>query len=93
MPVIGPKTRIERNSSIMVAEVDGEIVMMNAGLGLYFGLDDIATDIWKRIAAPLRFSELSESLAADYDASLETIAADLSELVARMAEHRLVRLS
>ncbi|MGH6828636.1 MAG: PqqD family protein [Rhizomicrobium sp.] len=92
-PLIGVQTRIERNASIMAAEVDGEIVMMNVRQGLYFGLDDIATDVWKRIASPLRFSDLIESLAATYDGSPETIAADVSALVGRMAKHGLVRLS
>lgn len=84
---------ISRNSSVLAAEVDGEIVMMSIEEGRYFGLDDIGSDIWRRIDQPCSFGELIDRLAADYEAERETIAADVRALLLRMAEHDIVRLS
>lgn len=78
---------------MLAAEVDGEIVMMSIEQGRYFGLDDIGSDIWKRIERPCSFATLVDGLAADYDADRGTIAADVTALLTRMAEQDVVRLA
>src|ERR1700730_3673084 len=75
LPAIGDATMISRSSSVLTAEVDGEIVMMSIEQGRYFGLDDIGSDIWKRIEQPCSFASLIDRLAADYDADRATVAA------------------
>ncbi len=90
---IAEKTLISRNPSVLVAEVDGEIVMMSIEKGRYFGLDDIGSDIWKRIEQPCSFAALVDALAADYDAEHATIKADVTALLTRMAEQDVVRFT
>ena len=90
---IAEKTMISRSPSVLVAEVDGEIVMMSIEKGRYFGLDDIGSDIWKRIEQPCSFAALVETLAADYDADRATITADVTALLTRMAEQDVVRFA
>ena len=90
---IADSARISRSPSVLVAEVDGEIVMMSIEQGRYFGLDDIGSDIWKRIDPPCSFAELIDRLAADYDADRAIIAADVCALLLRMAAHDVVRLA
>ena len=91
--VIADITVIARSPTVLAAEVDGEIVMMSIDKGRYFGLDDIASDIWKRIDPPCPFGELIERLAADYDADRNIIARDVGALLERMAAQDVVRLS
>jgi|ERR1041385_5304595 Coenzyme PQQ synthesis protein D (PqqD) len=86
-------TMISRSTSVLTAEVDGEIVMMSIEQGRYFGLDDIGSDIWKRLDTPCSFAELIDRLARDYDADRATIAADVRDLLGRMAEQDVVRLA
>ena len=86
-------TVISRSPSVLTAEVDGEIVMMSIEQGRYFGLDDIGSDIWKRIEPPCSFSALVDGLAADYEADRASIAADVQALLDRMAEQDVVRLA
>jgi hypothetical protein len=86
-------TVISRSPSVLTAEVDGEVVMMSIQHGRYFGLDDIGSDIWRRIEPPCSFAELIDRLAADYDADRATIAADVHGLLGRMAEQDVVRLA
>jgi hypothetical protein len=86
-------TVISRSPSVLTAEVDGEIVMMSIEQGRYFGLDDIGSDIWKRIEPPCSFATLIDGLAADYEADRAAIAADVQVLLDRMAEQDVVRLA
>jgi hypothetical protein len=92
-PALNETTRIAREPSVLTAEVDGETVMMSIQEGQYFGLDDIGSDIWKRLEAPCSFAELVDGLARDYDAERDRIAADVRALLLRMAEHGVVRLT
>lgn len=92
-PAVADATRIARSPSVLAAEVDGEIVMMSIEQGLYFGLDDIGSDIWKRIDPPCLFADLIDRLAADYDADRATIAADVRELLSRLVAQDVVRLA
>jgi hypothetical protein len=93
VPAIDSATRISRSPSVLTAEVDGEIVMMSIEQGRYFGLDDIGSDIWKRLEQPCSFATLIDRLAADYDADRATIAADVEALLGRMAAQDVVRLA
>ena len=86
-------TMISRSPSVLTAEVDGEVVMMSIEQGRYFGLDDIGSDIWKRLDTPCSFAELIDRLATDYDADRATIAADVRAMLGRMAEQDVVRLA
>jgi hypothetical protein len=90
---IGDATMISRSPTVVTAEVDGEIVMMSIEQGRYFGLDDIGSDIWKRIEPPCSFATLIDGLAADYESDRATIAADVQSLLGRMVEQDVVRLA
>ncbi len=90
---IADATLISRSPSVLAAEVDSEIVMMSIEKGCYFGLDDIASDIWRRIEPACSFAALVDSLAADYDSDRETIARDVRTLLEGMAAQDAVRLA
>jgi hypothetical protein len=92
-PKIDELTLISRNDSLLTAAVHDETVMMDIPSGYYFGLDDIGSDIWKRLEKPCRFGELVQVLAADYDADRAEIARDVQTLLLQMAEHKVVTLS
>jgi len=86
-------TMISRSPSVLAAEVSGETVMMSIEKGHYFGLDDIGSDIWKRIEPPCTFAALIDGLAAAYDADRVTIAADVRLLLVGMVAQDVVRLT
>jgi hypothetical protein len=90
---IADTTIISRSPSVITAEVDGEVVMMSIEQGQYFGLDDIGSDIWKRLDPPCAFADLINRLATDYDADRASIAADVRALLETMAKRDVVRLA
>ena len=87
---IGEGTRIHRTASILTAEVDKQMVMMNIESGRYLGLDDIGSVIWQRLETPRAFGELIDSLVAEYDADRSVISDDVRKLLSDMASHGLV---
>ncbi|MBI3445414.1 MAG: PqqD family protein [Magnetospirillum sp.] len=89
---ISESSTSSRNPALIATEVDGEVVMMHLDLGRYFGLDSIATDIWKRLETPMTFAALIDGLQADYEAERAVIAADVARLLAEMADKGLVAL-
>jgi Coenzyme PQQ synthesis protein D (PqqD) len=89
---IADATMISRSPSVLIEEVDGEIVMLSIERGRYFGLDHIGSDIWKRIEPPCSFATLIDGLAADYEADRATIVSDVQSLLGHMAKHDVVRL-
>lgn len=90
---IGEQTTIRRSNSLLVAGVRDETVMMDTDSGHYYGLDDIGSEIWRRLETPSTFGALVDSLAADYDADRAAIAADVRALLSQMAMHDVVSLS
>jgi len=90
---IADSTIISRSPSVVTAEIGGEVVMMSIAQGQYFGLDDIGSDIWRRLDPPCAFADLIERLAADYDADRASIAADVRALLVDMAADDVVRLA
>jgi hypothetical protein len=90
---IADLTIVSRSPSVLTAEIDSEVVMMSVEQEEYFGLDDIGSDIWKRLDRPCTFADLIDRLAAVYDADRENIAEDVRALLATMAERGVVRLA
>jgi hypothetical protein len=81
---------ISRKPGLLSAEVDGEVVLMSLGEGCYFGLDDIASDVWKRLEKCCLLTELIDTLTQEYGASREVIEKDVINLLRAMAERDLV---
>lgn len=83
---------ITRDETVLAAEIDGEIVLMSVTEGRYFGLNQVGSDIWNRLATPQSFGDLCTALIVDYDADPKTIAAEAEALLVRMSERKLVDL-
>jgi coenzyme PQQ synthesis protein D (PqqD) len=86
-------TRISRDPAVITTEVDGDVVMMSIERGLYFGLDDIGSDIWRRLETPRSFEELADELTASYDGDRSQIIDDLRQLLTAMIARGVLRRS
>jgi hypothetical protein len=87
---IGEATLIHRTASVLTAEIDKQIVMMDIDSGRYLGLDDIGSVIWKRLETPRTLGDLVDCLVEDYDAERAVIAQDVRELLKEMATQGIV---
>jgi hypothetical protein len=58
--------RIRRNPDVVAAEAGKDIVMVSIESGCYYGVSDVAREIWEAIERPTKISDLIDGLAANY---------------------------
>lgn len=87
---LSPTTRLRRADSVVAADLQGELVILDTARGVYLSLDPIGTDIWHRLEASMTLAALTEALAESYDAPAATIERDVCEWLATMAARGLI---
>lgn len=81
MASISRQTRVRRKPDVLAAEINGELVTMNAELGEYYSLNPVASDVWQRLVQPKKIEELVADLADSYEGELSVIEADVILLI------------
>ncbi len=61
---------VQRNPDIIAAEADHDLVMVSIASGRYYGVSDVAREIWEAIEHPKRISDLIDDLAKTYNVDL-----------------------
>jgi len=74
------------------AEVDGENVILDLEKGVYYGLNPVGTQVWKRIQDPMTVGEIVVEITADYGIERERCFQDVVALLRDLEEHNLVRI-
>lgn len=90
--VIGLDSVVLAKPDLVAAPMDDKLVMLDLRQGKYFGLDDIATVIWTRIAVPIRVSDLCEQLIDQYTVDRETCQSDTLAFLAQLHEEGLLNV-
>lgn len=65
----------------VTAEVDGEVVALDAATGMCFGLNGTASQVWRMIEVPIAVTDLCTALVQDYEVDRETCERDVLELL------------
>jgi hypothetical protein len=87
-------TRIERSEGVLSRVLDGEAVLLDTDGGAYFGLNPVATRAWELIgAAGTTKAALVDALLAEHDVARDVLDRDVEDLLAGLAQRKLVRLS
>jgi hypothetical protein len=58
---------VQRDPDVLAAEADKDLVMVSIANGLYYGVSEVAREIWEAIEQPTKISDLIDSLAGTYD--------------------------
>jgi hypothetical protein len=58
---------VQRDPNVIAAEADQDLVMVSIANGAYYGVSDVARDIWVAIEHPKRISDLIDDLTASYN--------------------------
>jgi hypothetical protein len=66
--------------TVISRDLDGETVILNLDTGIYFGLDEIGTVMWKHIQDAARLRDVRDRVAAEYDVTPDAAAQDLLRL-------------
>lgn len=90
--VLSSASTVVRKSSILGATVGPELVMLDPGQGLYFGMNEIAATIWEQIDEPIRVAELCSRLVDRYEVDSTTCERDVIEFLETLRERGLLEV-
>jgi hypothetical protein len=82
--------RYAPSSFVSMAELDGEMVLLDSQSGKYFGLDKVASSIWNNVSRGLTQAEVVDALLADYDVSFARAQQDVARLLSFFVDRQLV---
>ncbi len=78
---------IQRDPEVIAAEADQDLIMVSIATGYYYGLSDVAREIWDAIERPQRVSDVINNLTANYQVDTQSCEEQtLSFLEALLAE-------
>jgi hypothetical protein len=77
MVEIGEESMVCWSAAPVATEVNGEVVLMNLDRDRCYGLGETGSEIWRRLAEPVRVSALAKQLRATYDAAPGELEADV----------------
>jgi len=77
---------------VVSRELDGETVLLNLDTGIYFGLDAVATDMWRAMHSTKALGEAVETVRAQYAADPVVLRDDLLRLANRMLTKGLLQV-
>lgn len=80
------------NEAVVEAEVDGEMVLLNVDSGVYFGLDNVGTEIWRLLPRSGNEEELRRQLVDEFDVDADILFHDLDEFLGELEARGLLRI-
>ena len=83
---------VEANTNLMMADLEGEAVLLDIQTGRYFGLNDVGTTIWSLIKTPCTVSDLIEGLQREYDVEEGVLNHDVLAFLEDMDRRTLVHV-
>ena len=91
MPKLDLHSVIQRDPEIIAAEAGKDVVMVSIENGQYYGVSQVAKEIWQAIRQPTRVSDLISDLVANYNVDRRLCEKDtLAFLEQLLAEHLLL---
>ena len=85
-------SHVYRDPEMVAAPMGDELVMFSLDRGMYYGLDDIASDIWVKLETPISVQELCTSLMEEYEVDLETCQNETLNLLNWLFDQKLVKI-
>lgn len=77
---------------VLVQNLNDESVLLNMNTETYFGLDDVASQMWEVLKTSDSTESALEKLITIYDAPKDTLSQDLLEFINKLSEHELLEI-
>jgi hypothetical protein len=85
--------RVKIPDDVLISKLQEESVILNLDRERYYGLDDVGTRFLSVLTASESIEAACETLAKEYDVDGQLLRQDLRELVEKLVEQGLVRVS
>jgi hypothetical protein len=83
-------TALRPASHVLVTAGEGRVVLLDTRASRYWGLDDVAGEIWRQVEAGRRVPEIVDALEARFDAPRDRLETDTSRFLGALLAARLV---
>ncbi|REL33809.1 PqqD family protein [Rhodohalobacter sp. SW132] len=90
--MITPNSKIKRSSRPLSSQVADELVMFDTESGKYYGLNNIATEVWNKIEEPVTVEELCRALTDEFDVTPQQCREDMLEFLPQLVEKGLIEV-
>ncbi|MBI3589993.1 MAG: PqqD family protein [Candidatus Melainabacteria bacterium] len=90
--IISEDSILTVSSNQLSCDLSGESVILNHKDGVYYGLDNLGTEVWNIIQTPKKLKEVKSYILELYDVDARQLECDLIELVKNLEESGLVEV-
>jgi hypothetical protein len=90
MNALSPHMRLRRRERILKQEADGTVVLLSLHTGRYFALNEVGGRIWELCDGSRTVSETAAIISLEYEAPLDVVERDLTELLTNLIHENLV---
>jgi hypothetical protein len=84
------RSRVTVSPSVHARPFGEELVILEFGLGEYFGLDPIGTAVWRRLAAGDDLGAVADHLVSEFEVDREQALRDVMTLVGELRDKGLL---
>ena len=92
MQTISLSSRVKIASDMLFREIEGEAVILNLTMGIYFGLGQVGTRIWHLMEQSRRLKDILQSLLKEYGVEESRCREDLFRLIQALHKNGLVEI-
>lgn len=90
--MISQKDLVAASPDLMMADLEGEAVLLDIESGRYFGLNEVGTHIWTLLDEPRRVEEIVAALQGVYAVPVESLQEDVMAFIEQMISRNLLYL-
>ena len=84
---------VHRDPDVIAAEADRDLVMVSIANGLYYGVSDVAREIWEAIERPKKISDLVDDLARTFNIDRTTCEQETLSFLEDLRSEGLLKVS
>jgi hypothetical protein len=84
---------VQRDPDVIAAEADRDLVMVSIANGLYYGVSDVAREIWETIGQPRKISDLIDDLSGTYNIDRSTCEQETLSFLEDLRSEGLLKVS
>jgi hypothetical protein len=90
--------KILQHSTVVVSQdqvscdLSGESAILNVKAGVYYGLNEVGTRVWKLIQEPKRMSDIRDAILEEYEVEPHRCEADIMALLQDLLENGLIEV-
>lgn len=87
---ITPTSRVRATPDQVSSELGKEVVILQLGQGLYYGLDEVGVEIWRKLQDGCRVSEIVAAITEKFEVDDARCEADVLRILGEMEQAQLV---